>query len=139
MYPRVHQSSLPRVDSDHVHLCLEAGSFQIKARPFRFEHVWFVVEGLVDLISGWWNELNPSGCGSFVLAKELSFLKSKLKDWSRNSFGSHKIHKLELLHYLHVLDQAMDSRALFPEEMLKEVNLLSDLNSLLKQEEIFWK
>lgn len=139
VFSRVHQTSLPRLGSDHVPLRLEAGSFLSKGRPFRFEQFWYSEVGITELISVWWNETCPRGCGAFILANKLKFLKAKLRVWSKLKFGALKSQKLELLHTLDLFDQAKESRSLSPAELLTESNTHDAFSILLKQEEIYWK
>ena len=45
------------------------------------------MEGVKDLLKYWWEEGSFSGSPSFILAEKLKFLKAKLKEWNRNTFG----------------------------------------------------
>ena len=56
-------------------------------RHFKFEDVWLEVDGLLGLVKSFCEELNVSGSSSFIRAKNLRILKSKLKDWNRDVFG----------------------------------------------------
>ncbi|XP_039142274.1 uncharacterized protein LOC120279409 [Dioscorea cayenensis subsp. rotundata] len=115
LFPRVHQTSLPRLGFDHVPLRLEAGVFLPKVKRFRFEQVWFLENNLGELIQEWWLENAPEGCGAFILAKKLKRLKGKLREWAK------------------------ETRSLTLEENQRQNELLTSLNTLLKQEEIYWR
>ena len=45
------------------------------------------MEGFKDILKSWWEGDNFSGPSSFILAKKLKVLKSKLKEWNKNTFG----------------------------------------------------
>nr|CAN69557.1 hypothetical protein VITISV_000928 [Vitis vinifera] len=53
-FSRVSQRRLPRPISDHFPILLEGGSWRRGPTPFRFENMWFKVEGFKDLIRSWW-------------------------------------------------------------------------------------
>ena len=49
--------------------------------------MWLKVEGFKDLLKTWWESDNFNGFASFILAKKLKVVKSKLKEWNRDVFG----------------------------------------------------
>lgn len=69
-YPKILQKSLPRLGSDHVPIRLEVGTFCSVPRPFRFELPWTTADGFLELVSQWWTDLTPIGCGAFIFAKK---------------------------------------------------------------------
>ena len=75
---------LPKITSDHFPILLRVGKFFSGRRPFKFEDMWLEVDGFCDLINSLWNDLNVTGPSSFILTKKLSFLKTKLKEWSKD-------------------------------------------------------
>ena len=81
------QFVLPRPMSDHFSLLLNVGDLRKGPSPFGFENMWLKVEGLKDLLKYWWEGGSFSGFPSFILAEKLKFLKAKLKEWNRNTFG----------------------------------------------------
>ncbi|RVW44886.1 hypothetical protein CK203_109627 [Vitis vinifera] len=46
--------------------------------------MWLKVEGFKDLLKTWWESDNFNGFASFILAKKLKVVKSKLKEWNRD-------------------------------------------------------
>lgn len=104
LFPRMIQNCLLRLGSDHVPIRLEIGMHCAKPRQFRFENAWITSEGFSDLVSSWWAGSNPTGCGAFILAKKLAWLRDQLCRWSKESFGSIKLRKLALLHDLELID-----------------------------------
>ncbi|XP_039133793.1 uncharacterized protein LOC120270793 [Dioscorea cayenensis subsp. rotundata] len=138
-FPRLTQSSLPRLGSDHVPIRLEAGSHLVCPKPFRFEFVWTTAEGFSEIVKNWWKESSFSGCGAFILSKKLSNLKVKLKHWAKFDFGSIKLRKLDLLRQLEELDLINEDRGLSVSEQQQELALIACLEEIRKQEEIYWK
>ena len=45
------------------------------------------MDGFSDFVKAVWDAFNVYGSSSFVLAKKLNFLNSKLKVWNRRVFG----------------------------------------------------
>ncbi|XP_039129083.1 uncharacterized protein LOC120265272 [Dioscorea cayenensis subsp. rotundata] len=139
LFPRLIQNCLPRLGSDHIPIRLEVGMHCANPRLFRFELAWTSVDSFANLVSQWWTSINPHGCGAFVLAKKLAWLRDKLRIWSKESFGSIKLRKLALLHDLELLDIIKESRTLTSEEAQTEFGLWERLGGICKQEEMYWK
>ncbi|XP_039145636.1 uncharacterized protein LOC120282866 [Dioscorea cayenensis subsp. rotundata] len=135
MFPRLIQNCLPRLGSDHVPIRLEVGMHCYNPRPFRFELTWTTVDGFASLVSQWWASCNPQGCGAFVIAKKLQVLRDKLRVWSKESFGSIKLRKLDLLQELEILDIIKESEPPYLGESAEEVGLWERLEVIRKQEE----
>lgn len=125
--------------SNHVLIRLEVGNHCSYPRTFRFELVWLTTEGFQDLVRQWWVDLTPEGCGAFVLAKKLAGLIESLRTWAKFSFGSVKLKKLVLLQEVECLDVIKEARCLWPHELALEHQLLRSLESIHKQEEIYWR
>ncbi|XP_039126955.1 uncharacterized protein LOC120263117 [Dioscorea cayenensis subsp. rotundata] len=138
-FPRVVQSCLPRLGSDHVPLRLEMGYHFFNPRPFRFELAWTTKVGFHELVHQWWSEISPRGCGAFILSKKIAGIRARLRHWAKHDFGSIKLQKLALLHDLEVMDLAKEERRLSSDEIRQESDLLDNLKIIHKQEEIYWK
>lgn len=54
-------------------------------------------------------EPNLEGCGAFLLSKKLSYLKTKLYCWAKDTFGATNLHKKSLLGELNLLDTIGES------------------------------
>lgn len=138
-YPMINQSCLPRFGSDHAPIKLSTGHHTIKQHHFRFDRVWCSVDGFTELIQLWWEELSPHGCGAFILAKKLAFTGSKLREWAKSTFGSIKLHKLNILHEIENLEEIKDFRSLSEAELSKVSELRQTLSNSLAQEEVYWR
>ena len=84
--------------------------------PFKFENMWLESEGLSDLISEWWGELQVPGFASFVVASKLKCLKGKLKVWNKE-IGHIEVEKCKLLESINSLDLKEESSGLRSEEL----------------------
>lgn len=138
-FPRVMQTSLPRLGSDHVPIRLEVGRHFSNPRPFRYELVWHSAEGFHELVHQWWTNTSHEGCGAFILSKKLAGVRAHLRRWAKFSFGSIKLKKLALLQEVENLDIVKESRILSAGEAREEQELLTKLKDIQKQEEIYWK
>ncbi|XP_039136364.1 uncharacterized protein LOC120273726 [Dioscorea cayenensis subsp. rotundata] len=134
-FPRLIQNCLPRLGSDHVPIRLEVGMHCAKPRLFCFENVWSTVVGFFELVAKLWAEPNPNGCGAFVLAKKLAWLRDQLHRWSKESFGSIKLRKLSLLHELELIDIVKESRCLNSVELNQECGVTESLAGIRRQVE----
>ena len=67
-------------------LLLEGGGLRRGPSPFRFENMWFKVEGFKDLLRSWWQGRVVRGSASFRLAAKMKELEQKFKVWNRDVF-----------------------------------------------------
>ncbi|RVW68269.1 hypothetical protein CK203_063591 [Vitis vinifera] len=86
-FSEVTQSRPSRPISDHFPIILVGGGIRRDPTPFRFENMWFKVEGFKDLIRSWWRGIEVRGSASFRLAAKMKEIKKKLKVWNREVFG----------------------------------------------------
>lgn len=136
-FPRMLQKSLPRLGLDHVPIRLEVGEHFSTPRSFRLELVWYTVEGFREMVQKWWKEMTPVGCGAYVISKKLAGLRDRLRVWAKESFGSIKLKKLDLLQEVERLDIIKESRCLSSDEVVLEQHLFQSLETIRKQEEIY--
>ena len=81
---------LPWGGSDHWPVQLEVG-FQTtpKNRPFIFEKFWIEHPTFKEKIKQWWREEQPEqGTRMFKLYKKLKYIKYRLKEWNKDTFGN---------------------------------------------------
>ena len=115
-FSRVCQRRLPRPISDHFPVLLEGGSWSRGPAPFRFENMWFKVEGFKELIRNWWQETVVRGSASFRLSEKLKVLKQKLKIWNREEFGNLESNKEAAMQQVDFWDRVEEERSLSMEE-----------------------
>jgi len=63
------------------------------------------VDGFSDLVKSFWDELDVVGPSSFIFAKKLNFLKTKLKQWSRDVFCHLELKMATLVEKVKLLDE----------------------------------
>jgi len=80
--------------------------------------MWLEFEGFFDLIKEWWEETQPHGFASYVIASKLKYIKAKLKVWNREIFGDIRVKKHKLLEAINFLDLKEESTSLSSEEFL---------------------
>jgi hypothetical protein len=100
----ISQKRLVRLSSDHFPIMLVCGSHHQGRRPFKFENMWFKVDGFVEKVHQWWNSYQFQGFSSFIFSSKLKALKSDLRHWNAEEFGNVTLRKNELLAELNVLD-----------------------------------
>ena len=118
--------------SDHFPLLLRMRTTHVAKRPFTFENV--EVDGFSDFGKSLWGDFNASGCSSFVLAKKLNFLKSKIKEWNRDVFG-HLETKLGA--FVERVKQ-LDKEATLVER-LERLEVKKELSLVCKWVDSFWR
>jgi len=114
----VHQVTLPKIMSDHFPILLRKRTSYVAKCPFRFENVRLEVDGFSDFVKAVCNDCNISGSSSFVLAKKLNLLKSKLKFWNRDVFGHLETKLGNLVDKVKVLDAKEQLQSLSHAERL---------------------
>ena len=90
----IAQSLLPRPILDHCPVLLEGGGdWEGGPMPFRFENMWLKADGFKDLVSEWWQSIEVSGVGNYILMEKIKALKVRLRRWNKEDFGRVKERK----------------------------------------------
>ncbi|RVW97910.1 Transposon TX1 uncharacterized 149 kDa protein [Vitis vinifera] len=138
-FSRVSQWRLPRPISDHFPVLLEGGSWKRGPAPFRFENMWFKVEGFKDLIWNWWQGIEVRGSASFRLSAKLKELKQKLKVWNREEFGNLESNKEAAIQQVEYWDRVEEERSLSMEELACKKDAKEDYAKWVDLEETHWR
>ena len=92
-FPQSLQEILPRWTSDHWLIVLDTNPFKWGPTPFRFENMWLQHPSFKECFSSWWREFEGNGWEGHRFMRKLQFVKAKLKDWNKNTFGMLKERK----------------------------------------------
>ena len=80
---------LPSIGSYHwpVSLIWDDGRPTIR-HPFWFEQFWIEHKGFKELISKWWEEMEPPrGTLMYQFQQKMKQLKAKIRTWNKEEFG----------------------------------------------------
>ena len=138
-FSRVIQRRLPRPTSDHFLVLLEGGCLRRGSAPFKFENMWFKVEGFKDLIRNWWRGIEVSGSTDFRLSAKLKELKQKLKVWNREVFGNLECNKEAALQQVEYWDRVEGERSLTLEELACKKKAKEGYAKWVDLEETHWR
>ncbi|KAK8652759.1 hypothetical protein V6N13_126784 [Hibiscus sabdariffa] len=84
----LEQFILNRGVSDHAPVRLSSGEFDWGPRPFWFLNCWLEKKGHVQLMESKWRRIGEEASMPVTILEKLRRLKSFLKVWNRESFGS---------------------------------------------------
>ena len=87
LFPQSLQDVLPRWTSDHWPIVLESNPFKWGPTPFRFENMWLHHPSFKESFGSWWREFQGDGWEGHKFMRKLQFLRAKLKEWNKTSFG----------------------------------------------------
>jgi len=138
-FQEVHQVTLPKITSDHFPIFLRVGEVSRGRHPFKFENMWLEADGFDDLVKSIWDELNVIGPSSFILAKKLNFLKTKLKQWNREVFGHLEFKMASLVDKVKLLDEKEQQQSLSWADRYKRLRVKKELSMVRKSIDIFWR
>lgn len=68
-------------------LVLNCGNWETTKSYFKFENWWRETEGFSDRVKIWQTSFDITGRPDYIVAGKLKALKSKLREWSLNTYG----------------------------------------------------
>ncbi|XP_026459700.1 uncharacterized protein LOC113360403 [Papaver somniferum] len=138
-YPFVTQLAKARPTSDHIPLLLEISDPSWGPSPFRFEAMWFMENGFLQLLEDWWLSFCFAGTPSTVLWLKLKALKEKLKVWNKEVFGHTTTNLNIILSDIQTLDLLGEDNVLTEEERNVHLQNKEEFERISKMEETSWK
>ena len=138
-FPQSLQEVLPRWTSDHWPIVLDTNPFKWGPTPFRFENMWLQHPSFKECFSSWWREFDGNDWEGHKFMRKLQFVKVKLKDWNKNSFGTLKERKKNILDEIANIDAIEQEGVLSSELSAQRVLRKGELEELILREEIHWR
>ncbi|XP_026405470.1 uncharacterized protein LOC113300482 [Papaver somniferum] len=138
-FPFVSQLAKARPTSDHIPLLLDISDPSWGPSPFRFEAMWFLENGFLQLLEVWCLSFCFAGTPSTVLWLKLQALKEKLKVWNKEVFGHTNTKLNAILSEIQTLDGLAENNILSDDELSAQLQHKSDFEKISKMEEISWK
>ncbi|RVW49919.1 Transposon TX1 uncharacterized 149 kDa protein [Vitis vinifera] len=97
--PRPSRSPSRRT-SDHWPIVLDTNPFKWGPTPFRFENMWLQHPSFKENFRNWWRGFQGNGWEGHKFMRRLQFVKAKLKEWNKVSFGELNEKKKSILNDL---------------------------------------
>ncbi|KAJ9708595.1 hypothetical protein PVL29_000566 [Vitis rotundifolia] len=132
LFPQSLQEVLPRWTSDHWPIVLETNPFKWGPTPFKFENMWLQHLSFKESFGSWWIEFQGDGWEGHKFMRKLQFLKAKLKEWNKTSFGDLIERKKSILFDLANFDSMEQKGGLSPELLIQRALRKGEL------EEVKW-
>ncbi|KAJ9705647.1 hypothetical protein PVL29_003625 [Vitis rotundifolia] len=138
-FPQSLQEVLPRWTSDHWPIVLDTNPFKWGPTPFRFENMWLQHPSFKECFSSWWREFEGNGWEGHKFMRKLQFVKAKLKDWNKNTFGMLKERKKTILDEITNIDVIEQEGVLSSDLSALRVVRKGELEEIILREEIHWR
>jgi exonuclease III len=139
-FPRATVTAHSRDISDHTPLILSFGDNPMAtAQPeFKFELGWLLRDGFKEMVSQIWSR-DYGGASALVRwQNKLRKLRQYLRGWAKNTSGSNKKEKKEVLGRLDILDKKAETGLLSTQEVDMRNFLRNRLAAMLREEEVKW-
>ncbi|RVW35456.1 hypothetical protein CK203_097212 [Vitis vinifera] len=136
LFPQSLQEVLPRWTSDHWLIVLETNPFKWGPTPFRFENMWLQHPSFKESFGSWWREFQGDGWEGHKFMRKLQFLRAKLKEWNKTSFGDLIEREKSILLDLANFDSMEQEGGLSPELLIHRALRKGELKELILREEI---
>lgn len=139
-YPLTTVEDLSREVSDHTPLLLDTrqASHRGNTQSFKFELSWFTKEGFYDRVAQVWNNVNKGRTPLERWQNKIRSVWRYLRGWLQNLVGENRKNKIFLLQQLDVLHRKAETTLLSSQELEFKNCLSTQLNTILRDEEIYW-
>ncbi|RVW39477.1 Transposon TX1 uncharacterized 149 kDa protein [Vitis vinifera] len=107
--------------------------------PFRFENMWLQHSSFKENFGRWWSEFQGNGWEGHKFMRKLQFVKAKLKEWNKTSFGELSKKKKDILAVLANFDSLEQEGGLSHELLVQRALSKGELEELILREEIHWR
>ncbi|RVW16207.1 Transposon TX1 uncharacterized 149 kDa protein [Vitis vinifera] len=139
LFPQSLQEVLPRWTLAHWPIVLETNPFKWGPTPFRFENMWLQHPSFKESFGSWWREFQGNGWEGHKFMRKLQFVKAKLKEWNKDSFGELNERKKSILSDLANFDTLEQEGGLSPKLLVQRALRKGELEELILREEIHWR
>ncbi|RVW39554.1 Transposon TX1 uncharacterized 149 kDa protein [Vitis vinifera] len=133
------QEALIRRTSDHWPIVMDTNPFMWGPTPFRFENMWLQHTNFKENFRDWWSGFQGNGWEGHKFMRRLQYVKAKLKEWNKFSFGELKEKKKSILNDLANFDAIEQEGGLNPDLLSQRASRKGELEELILREEIHWR
>ena len=125
--------------SDHNPICLFFPPLEnLGPLPFHFNHLWLEFEGVEDIITNAWRCFIP-GSPAFSWEHKIKRVKLALKSWAKHHYQEPSQQKAEIIKSMEALQAKMEENEITKEHLVKEIELQTSLQKILRNEEEGWR
>ncbi|RVX04307.1 Beta-arabinofuranosyltransferase RAY1 [Vitis vinifera] len=139
LFPQGLQEALIRRTSDHWPIVMDTNPFMWGLTPFRFENMWLQHTNFKENFRDWWSGFQGNGWEGHKFMRRLQYVKAKLKEWNKFSFGELKEKKKSILNDLANFDAIEHEGGLNPDLLSQRASRKGELEELILREEIHWR
>ncbi|KAK2661124.1 hypothetical protein Ddye_007657 [Dipteronia dyeriana] len=127
--------TLPRSHSDHHRLLVSCSTSEsLGPRPFRFQGMWVSHPSILNLVGSVW-----SSSFTGIVVHKLKLLKKALRKWNWEVFRDITLNVTKANEKVILIQGRIGSEGFSNDLLHLETTALADLDSALKQQEIFLK
>lgn len=133
--------TLPRIGSEHVLIWLKGGEALPRSglTPFKFQNMWLLHPGFVELIKGWWEDIEVQGHPGQRFRLKLKSIRDRLQVWTKEVFGDLNTKKKACLEKIQNWDLKEGEESLEDRERIERMEAQQKFSQILEIEEILWK
>ncbi|KAL6328062.1 hypothetical protein AAG906_033333 [Vitis piasezkii] len=139
LFPQGLQEALIRRTSDHWPIVMDTNPFMWGPTPFRFENMWLKHPNFKENFRDWWSGFQGNGWEGHKFMRRLQYVKAKLKEWNKFSFGELKEKKKSILNDLANFDAIEQEGGLNSDLLSQRASRKGELEELILREEIHWR